>query len=218
MNIHREKPCHRGNYTPGRTGKVTYLVVHYVGATGDADANARYYGSTPNIWASAHYFVGHGPSPEVWASVPEGDTAWHVGAKAYYHPECRNGNSIGVELCCRQRQDGSWYFDPETLDAAAELCRDIVGRYGIDSAHVLRHYDVTHKKCPAPFVDDPEAWEKFKGRLFIKEERTMEEPDVWAADAWEKAKEKGVMDGSRPKDNLTRQEMAVILDRVGLLK
>ncbi len=42
-------------------------------------------------------------------------------------------------------------------------------------------------------------------------------PDVWAADAWHKAKDKGVLDGTRPRDSMTRQELAVVLARLGLL-
>ncbi len=42
-------------------------------------------------------------------------------------------------------------------------------------------------------------------------------PDVWAAEAWQKAKDKGVLDGTRPRDNMTRQELAVVLARLGLL-
>lgn len=48
-------------------------------------------------------------------------------------------------------------------------------------------------------------------------------PDTWAAAAWEKANGtigsdgKPVMDGTRPRDPITRQEVAVILDRLGLL-
>lgn len=210
-------PCHRDNYKKGRNSAVKYLVIHYVGALGSAAANARYYGTTPGIGASAHYFVGHAAEgAAVWSSVPEGDTAWHVGAKRYVHPECRNGNSIGVELCCHRRADGTWYFDRETVDAAVALCRDIVGRYGLDRAHVLRHYDVTHKKCPAPFVDDVEAWLAFKKRIF-EEERTMDEPAGWAKEAWEKAADRKVLDGTRPGEPVTRQELAAVMDRLGLL-
>ena len=42
-------------------------------------------------------------------------------------------------------------------------------------------------------------------------------PDVWSADAWQKAKDKGVLDGTRPRDNMTRQELAVVLDRLNLI-
>lgn len=44
-----------------------------------------------------------------------------------------------------------------------------------------------------------------------------DKPDPWAADSWQKAKDKGVLDGTRPRDSLTRQELAAVLDRVGLL-
>ena len=38
-------------------------------------------------------------------------------------------------------------------------------------------------------------------------------PDTWAANAWEWAKNNGLTDGSRPKDEITRQEMILILKR-----
>lgn len=45
----------------------------------------------------------------------------------------------------------------------------------------------------------------------------LDAPDDWAADSWEKAKVKGILDGTRPRQGLTRQELAVVLDRLGLL-
>lgn len=42
-------------------------------------------------------------------------------------------------------------------------------------------------------------------------------PDSWAAEAWQKAVDGGVLDGTRPHGNLTRQELAVVLARLGLL-
>ena len=233
--IHKDYPCHVSNYKKGRTAAGDmYLVFHYVGAMGGAQANAKYYGTTPKIGASAHYFVGHAPDAEIWASVPEADTAWHCGAAKYVHTVCRNGNSIGVELCCHQATDGTWYFDPETVDAAVALGRDIVRRYNIPPERVLRHYDVTGKICPAPFVHDQVAWTVFKARLFSDAVHADEkgdpgdpgigniylhtEPADWAKTAWDKAKTKGIMDGTRPWENITRQEVAVILDRCGLLE
>ena len=35
--------------------------------------------------------------------------------------------------------------------------------------------------------------------------------------AWNKAKSKGILDGTRPKDPLTREQMATVLNRLGLL-
>jgi hypothetical protein len=42
-------------------------------------------------------------------------------------------------------------------------------------------------------------------------------PDPWAAAAWAKAAAAGVLDGTRPRDPLTREEAAVVLDRLKLL-
>lgn len=39
----------------------------------------------------------------------------------------------------------------------------------------------------------------------------------WAAAAWRKATNKGVLDGTRPMDPVTRQELAVVLDRLNLI-
>ena len=56
------------------------------------------------------------------------------------------------------------------------------------------------------------AWQGETG-----EDNAEDTPDIWAADAWQKAKDKGVLDGTRPRDNMTRQELAVVLDRLNLI-
>ena len=155
--------CNTANYRAGRTQPVRYIVMHYTANNGDtARNNCDYYHRVGGLQASAHYFVDeHG----AMQSVREGDTAWHCGARAYWHPECRNGNSIGIEMCSRKRADGSYYILPETVANAAALAREIMQRYGIDTDHVLRHYDVTGKRCPMPWVDDPAQWAEFKEML-----------------------------------------------------
>ena len=155
--------CDPSNYRAGRTQPVRYIVMHYTANNGDtARNNCDYYHRVGRLQASAHYFVDeHG----AMQSVREGDTAWHCGARAYWHPECRNANSIGIEMCSRKRADGSYYILPETVANAAALAREIMQRYGIDTEHVLRHYDVTGKRCPMPWVDDPAQWTAFLATL-----------------------------------------------------
>ena len=155
--------CNMANYRAGRTQPVRYIVMHYTANNGDtAKNNCDYYHRVGGLQASAHYFCDeHG----AMQSVRECDTAWHCGARAYWHPECRNGNSIGIEMCSRKRADGSYYILPETVANAAALAREIMQRYGIDTDHVLRHYDVTGKRCPMPWVDDPAQWTAFKEML-----------------------------------------------------
>lgn len=49
------------------------------------------------------------------------------------------------------------------------------------------------------------------------EGKPADAPAAWAAEAWRKAKDKGIMDGTRPAEGVTRQELAVVLDRLGLI-
>lgn len=151
------------------TGRVKYIVIHYVGALGGAEANCRYYAGK-YIGASAHYFVGF--SGEIWQSVEDGDVAWHCGAKSYRHAECRNSNSIGIELCVRKEdtghlgaEDRDWFFEQATVDAATALTKWLMDKYGIPEENVLRHYDVTGKCCPNPYVTEESMWKEFKKSL-----------------------------------------------------
>lgn len=167
MEIHKLLNTINCNVRESR--EIRYIVIHYVGALGGAEANCRYYAGH-YIGASAHYFVGH--DGEVWQSVEEKDIAWHCGAESYRHPECRNSNSIGVELCVHKKDtsslgasDPDWYFEPETVAAAQELVRELMARYQVTPERVLRHYDVTGKCCPNPYVLHEEQWEAFRAGL-----------------------------------------------------
>ena len=173
--------CNLSNFRAGRTQPVRYIVMHYTANNGDtAKNNCDYYHRVGGLGASAHYFC---DEYGVMQSVREGDTAWHCGAEAgqrYWHPECRNGNSIGIEMCSRKYANGHYYIKPETVNNALALAKDIMRRYGIDADHVVRHYDVTGKRCPMPWVDDPQQWYNFKARLTENkhEENDEEEEDV----------------------------------------
>lgn len=138
-----------------------YIVIHYVGAVSSAKANADYFYSV-NRQASAHYFVDEN---EIWQVVKEGDRAWHCGTTGkYYHPECRNDNSIGIEMCCYMN-NGTLDIKEEVINKTIELTKELMAKYNIPVENVIRHYDVTHKVCPAPFVNNEGRWNDFKSRL-----------------------------------------------------
>lgn len=144
-----------------RNKKPKYIVVHYVGAVSTAKNNADYFYSTYR-GASATYFV---DETSIWQVVDDLDSAWHCGTTGtYYHPECRNTNSIGVEMCCKKK-NGEWYFEPETVSNTIELIKYLMDKYNIPVSNVIRHYDVTHKNCPDPYVKDTSAWNNFKSKL-----------------------------------------------------
>lgn len=58
---------------------------------------------------------------------------------------------------------------------------------------------------------------------YDEEETPMIEPSKWAKESWEKAKKKkgrdgvAIIDGTYPQNSLTREQMVVILDRLGLM-
>ena len=61
-----------------------------------------------------------------------------------------------------------------TVDSATELTRYIMKKYNIGSENVIRHFDVTGKNCPMPYVAEPELWKNFKAEL---EEKGMSETE-----------------------------------------
>ena len=165
------KQAHSSNFRVGRRDKIQYIVVHYTGNNGDtAKNNIDYYANTKSVGASAHYYIDE--NPVAWQSVKEGDCAWHCGANTYYHKYCRNDNSVGVEICGENRNgsgkpatDNGWYFTDETIKNAVKLVKYLMHKYNVPIENVIRHYDVTHKTCPAPFVNNPSEWDRFKAML-----------------------------------------------------
>ena len=217
------KQAHSGNYQKGRTHPIEYIVVHYTANTGDTAQNNLDYFARTKTGTSAHYFVDEN---EVCQSVQDTDVAWHCGSKNPRHPYCRNANSIGVEMC------NSVGGVPEAVrDRTAAFVRQKMKEYGLDVNHVLRHYDVTGKRCPAPWVDNPAEWMEFKKMLEGDDDmsyeqfeqymdRYLSERNAKPADDWAKPYIQDAIDAGamtdvggtieRPQGFITRQEMAVV--------
>lgn len=75
-------------------------------------------------------------------------------------PDKENTKSMGAT-------DKDWYFEDATVEAAAELTRYLMNKYGVPASHVIRHYDVTGKICPNPYVYNTSAhtWDEFKRKI-----------------------------------------------------
>ena len=216
-------PCHGQNYGIGRTQAIKYLVIHYTANDGDtAQGNANYFNRRVTQ-TSAHYFVDE--QDTIWQSVKEQDTAWHCGAKSYKHPHCRNQNSIGIELCSRRDAVGGYYFKKQTILNAAELARELMEKYSISIDRVIRHYDVTGKICPAPFVNDERQWAEFKKMLNKEEEiedmkryNTVKEIPEWGKATVERLLENQYLSGEDTGLNLSEDMLRILVinDRAGL--
>ncbi len=163
------------NHNVGTADRIKWIVIHYVGALGGAEANCKWYAGADR-GASAHYFVDF--DGEIWQSVEDKNIAWHCGAKKYVHPECRNGNSLGIEMCVRNKgsqaaDSKDWHFEDATVQSAIALTKALMAKYNVPADHVIRHYDVTGKICPNPFVYNhtQHTWDAFKAALVTPAEK-----------------------------------------------
>lgn len=221
------------NFEKGKNRNIKYIVIHYTGNSNDtAFNNCKYFFSVKRN-ASAHYFVDEN---NIYRCVKDENIAWHCGAKAYKHSYCRNSNSIGVELCTKKGEN--FYFDEKTVKNAVELVKMLMEKYNIPITNVLRHYDVTGKICPEPYVRKGEDWLDFKINLTKKgtKDMTKEEtlklinenkekiynsladvPD-WGKATVEKLINKGALQGNDKGLDLSYSllRLLVINDRMGL--
>lgn len=185
--------------------KPKYLVIHYFGALGNAASVAEWF-RNPSARASAHYAVDEGNI--IYRCVRDTDTAWHCGDGSL-HPECRNWNSIGIEIRPKKRNaasvgayDKDWYFDDRALENALWLVRRLMKQYKIPIENVIRHYDVSGKMCPRPFVGSDVntyynttgdvQWQRFKERI----EDEVVEKSKMIVDGKEVAVERILKDGT----------------------
>lgn len=211
-------PCNPQNYGGLRAQDVQYIVIHFTAGNGDTAKNNGVYFGREVVAASAHWFV---DDTEAVLSVPEEFVAWHCGGATYIHPECRNSNSIGVELCSRMDDTGLYWFTDDTINNAVELVRELMEKYGVPIENVIRHYDVTEKNCPAPFVGAGKGeWLIFKEMLKMKRYNKVEELPDWAVPTVQKLVDNGILQGNGEGLDLSHDmvRMLVILDRAGMLK
>lgn len=176
----KELLAHISNYSKGRHETIKFLVLHYTANNGDtAFSNCKYF-SGANRNASSHYFV---DEKGIYRSVRDMNVAWHCGSmNGYKHKYCRNTNSIGIEMCSRIDSNGKFYIEEESIVNAIELTKFLMKKYDIKVENVLRHYDVTGKMCPRPFVEDEMLWLDFKERLEeeeVKRYNTIDEVPEW---------------------------------------
>ncbi len=190
MNI--EKRITSINYTKGSgIGRIKYIVIHYFGSLGTASSVANYFQSA-NRQASAHYILDEGST--VYQCVEDKDIAWHCGtSNGYKHPDCRNANSIGIEVRPLKLDHSTvssasvrdWYFSDQIIKNLVEFTKQLMDKYNIPPENVIRHYDVTGKWCPRPYMGDDineyygvsgnQMWDKFKTMISAKEEDNMDQ-------------------------------------------
>lgn len=211
----KELLAHASNYSKGRHTTIKYLVLHYTANNGDTALGNCQYFSGANRNASAHYFV---DEQGIYRSVRDMNVAWHCGSmNGYKHKYCRNINSIGIEMCSRKDKNGKFYIEEETIANTIELTKYLMEKYDIQVENVIRHYDVTGKICPRPFVEDEKLWLDFKDRLEeeeVKRYNTIDEVPEWGKEVIKRLIDEGkIADGNKLDLSIDMIRILVILSR-----
>ncbi|MDL5023341.1 N-acetylmuramoyl-L-alanine amidase [Bacillus velezensis] len=181
MSAYRNQYIDINKWTrPGiKNNGVKKLVVHYTANPGAPAANHyRYFGQTlpaqnrnlsekKQTFASAHIFVDR---TEAICIIPLNEVAYHandvqqiVNGQPYRGVAALKPNanflSVGVELCIEK--NGT--FHPDTIARAEQVCAELCKMYKLDPINdIVRHYDITHKICPAPWVSRSQGFTDFK--------------------------------------------------------
>ncbi|MEC1437437.1 peptidoglycan-binding protein [Bacillus sonorensis] len=142
------------------------IVMHYTATPGASALNERNYFNGTCIaakrYASAHYFVDR---KEAQLIIPENEVAYHAhennGCYVSFLKPNANKTAIGVEMCVEKNGK----IHSETVQNAAELVADLCKRYGLCTNKIVRHYDVTNKNCPAPWVSDSSQLTAFRKKV-----------------------------------------------------
>lgn len=185
----------------------THLILHHAAAAkATADGIHAYHLSKGWAGIAYHYFVTK--SGEVYSGRPENMRGGHTA----------NWNYCSIGICF----EGNFETEemPEAQIAAGrELVFDIVMRY--PSIVIGKHSEFGQTACPGKNF----PFDKMTSGSGIEPEKDAEksdEPYDWAKSSCTWAKEKGLFLGDDSKsyrwhDPLTREELAVILERVSKL-
>ncbi len=151
------------------------IILHYTANPGaSADNHRRYFGNGGGgRYAGAHIFI---DSKESLCIVPLNEVCYHandnqryVGGKPYRGASNKLGSNanlstIGIEMCIEK--DGT--IAAATFNQAVEVTTDLCRTYKLDTDDLYRHYDVTGKNCPAPWVSKSSEWTRFKNAVKAK--------------------------------------------------
>lgn len=168
--------------TSVRTKAIEFIVLHYVGATGDAKANMNYYNQKSSTSASADFFVGH--NGDIWQYNPDPTKryCWAVGGgkQSSYggslYKIATNANCVHIEMCVKNStgnktsNSNGWYFTNATVQSTVELVKYLMKLYNLPASKVIRHFDVNGKYCPGVYgwnapSGSEDKWNDFKKQI-----------------------------------------------------
>lgn len=151
--------------------KVKGVVIHWTANLGASDTGHQSYfdglDGGGSRYAGAHIFV---DSDSATLIIPLNEVAYHANEKPskiaslratadFYKNGNANLNTIGLEMCVEK--DGT--IHKNTVKRSAEIVAELCKKFDLDPLKdVYRHYDITGKNCPAPWVAKPAEFTAFK--------------------------------------------------------
>lgn len=176
------------NGAVGSLKDVKAIVHHYTGVCGQtARGNAEYFGTLASHandpLLSIHFAV---DDTEVWSCVPMDKRAGHCddAGIGQFKGVYMNENTIGIEVCPHHTSgkkypgayEKGWYFSDTSIELLKQLDVYIINeirKAGGQTPALVRHYDITGKHCPAPWLENEQQWENFKADVMNRVNLTM---------------------------------------------
>lgn len=179
MQIKRQTGTANTTASPGR--KIEYLAIHYTAGVsckaGSASGCASWFANQA-AGGSADYIVDEGtliqynPDPKNRYCHAVGGTRYATKGGRLYGV-ARNANCVSLEICSGNTSgkitvpnDPKYYFTDAVLEKAKEATKQLMAMYGIDSAYVIRHYDVNGKCCPGVIGWNKDSGDESKWKEF----------------------------------------------------
>lgn len=209
------------NYSK-RTSKIDTITIHCFVGQVTAEMGCEIFIPAAKK-ASCNYVIGYDGS--VGLSVEEKNRSWCSSNMA------NDDRAITIEVASDNKSP--YAITDKAYDKLIELCVDICKRNGItklvwstnktarmnrlNGCNMTVHRDFANKSCPGDYIYSRmgQIAKEVNNKLNTV---NSDVPSDWAKESWERLKSTGATDGSNPHNPCTREQLAVILDRLGLIK
>lgn len=157
--------------------------------------------------SSWHYTV---DSKEIWQSFEDNSQCWHAGDGV----GLGNSSSIAIEICVNDKASFK-----QACQNASWLVSELLKKHNLGIDRVVQHNKWSGKNCPPELQSGAWeiTWDEFIGmvkqKLNLSDILAKGEASEWASEAWTWATKIGLTDGTKPKENCTREQLVTILHR-----
>lgn len=191
------KHIFRGPHTARRSTNT--IVIHHSDShdVPAAEIHRWHMQKTNPVWNGIGYHYVIRANGTIETGRPHNVIGAHAGATI-------NATSIGICLTGRFMQH---LPTNAQMEALAWLIEYLEEKYG--SLEIGGHNDFSNTNCPGVLFSWTDLWRKLEDINMTQQNI----PASWAQADWDWAIAEGLLDGTRPLDTLTRQELAVILRR-----